>query len=201
MIILGSDQENKLLAKGGNYMELSIQIKKYRTELHLSQEELAEKVYVTRQTISNWENEKSYPDIHSLLLLSSLFNVSLDQLIKGDIEKMKEIISEQVHLAVLIISAVPLFMWLGRYAYIPFGILFIITMYWALKVEKLKKKNDIQTYKEIVAFTEGKKLDELHKAVEVGKRPYQNILKVIISAGVTAMICFLIGVLMHVFLN
>ena len=100
-------------------MELSIQIKKYRTELHLSQEELAEKVYVTRQTISNWENEKSYPDIHSLLLLSSLFNVSLDQLIKGDIEKMKEIISEQeikkfnyygsiytVHLAVLIISAV-----------------------------------------------------------------------------------------------
>ena len=91
MIILGSDQENKLLAKGGNYMELSIQIKKYRTELHLSQEELAEKVYVTRQTISNWENEKSYPDIHSLLLLSSLFNVSLDQLIKGDIEKMKEI--------------------------------------------------------------------------------------------------------------
>ena len=70
MIILGSDQENKLLAKGGNYMELSIQIKKYRTELHLSQEELAEKVYVTRQTISNWENEKSYPDIHSLLLSS-----------------------------------------------------------------------------------------------------------------------------------
>ena len=211
---VGSNQENKLLAKGGNYMELSIQIKKYRTELHLSQEEVAEKVYVTRQTISNWENEKSYPDIHSLLLLSSLFNVSLDQLIKGDIEKMKEIISEQeikkfnyygsiytVHLAVLIISAVPLFMWLGRYAYIPFGILFIITMYWALKVEKLKKKNDIQTYKEIVAFTEGKKLDELHKAVEVGKRPYQNILKVIISAGVTAMICFLIGVLIHLFLN
>ena len=89
----------------------------------------------------------------------------------------------------------------NQYAYIPFGILFIITMYWALKVEKLKKKNDIQTYKEIVAFTEGKKLDELHKAVEVGKRPYQNILKVIISAGVTAMICFLIGVLMHLFLN
>ena len=81
------------------------------------------------------------------------------------------------------------------------GILFINTQYWALKVEKLKKKNDIQTYKEIVAFTEGKKLDELHKAVEVGKRPYQNILKVIISAGVTAMICFLIGVLMHLFLN
>ena len=37
-------------------MELSTQVKKYRTKLKLSQEELAEKVYVTRQTVSNWEN-------------------------------------------------------------------------------------------------------------------------------------------------
>ena len=48
-----------------------------------------------------------------------------------------------------------------------------------MKVHKVQKNNDISTYKEIVAFSEGKKLDELHKAVEVGKRPYQNILKVI----------------------
>ena len=52
--------------------------------------ELAEKVYVTRQTVSNWETGKSYPDIHSLLLLSALFDVSLDQLIKGDLETMKQ---------------------------------------------------------------------------------------------------------------
>ena len=195
-------------------MELNAQIKKYRTELNLSQEELAEKVYVTRQTISNWENGKSYPDIHSLLLLSSLFNVSLDQLIKGDVETMKEIINEQevkkfnycgkifsIHFLILIISAAPLFIWLEQYAFIPFGVLFAITMFWASKVEKIKKENDIQTYKEIVAFTEGKKLDELHKAVEVGKRPYQNELKVIISAVVTAAVCFLIGFMMHIFLN
>ena len=143
-------------------MELNAQIKKYRTELNLSQEELAEKVYVTRQTISNWENGKSYPDIHSLLLLSSLFNVSLDQLIKGDVETMKEIINEQevkklnhystiyaVHFIVLLLSAVPLFMWLEWYALIPFGIFFAITMFWALKVEKIKKENDIQTYKAV----------------------------------------------------
>lgn len=195
-------------------MELNAQIKKYRTELNLSQEELAEKVYVTRQTVSNWENEKSYPDIHSLLLLSSLFNVSLDQLIKGDIEEMKEIINEQeikkfnhygtiytAHFVLLILSAVPLFMWLEWYALIPFGILFAITKFWALKVEKIKKENDIQTYKEIVAFCEGKKLDELHKAVEAGKRPYQNILKVFASASVAALTCILIGLLMHIFLN
>ena len=48
-------------------MELNEQIKKYRTEMNISQEELAEKIYVTRQSISNWENGKTYPDIHSLL--------------------------------------------------------------------------------------------------------------------------------------
>ena len=71
-------------------MELNEQIKKYRTEMNLSQEELAEKIYVTRQSVSNWENGKTYPDIHSLLLLGSLFGISLDQLVKGDIEIMKK---------------------------------------------------------------------------------------------------------------
>ena len=195
-------------------MELKAQIKKYRMEQNLSQEDLAEKVYVTRQTISNWENEKSYPDIHSLLLLSSLFNVSLDQLIKGDIETMKEIVNEQevkklnyygsifsIHLLVLVLSAVPLFNWLEYYAFIPFGVMFVITMFWALKVEKIKKDNDVQTYKEIVAFCEGEKLDEISKKVEAGKRPYQNILKVVISAVVAALFCGLIGLVIHIFFS
>ena len=54
-------------------MELSKQIKKYRTETNLSQEELADKIYVSRQTISNWENEKNYPDIKSLVLMSEVY--------------------------------------------------------------------------------------------------------------------------------
>lgn len=193
-------------------MELNAQIKKYRTEQNLSQEELAEKVYVTRQTVSNWENGKSYPDIHSLLLLSSLFQVSLDRLVKGDIETMKEIINEQevrklnfygtiltIHLVLLLLAAVPLFWWLEIYAFLPFGILFVITMFWALKVEKIKKENDVQTYKEIVAFMEGKKLDELHKQVEAGKRPYQNFLKVFAGAAAAVVLCLLMEILMHIF--
>ncbi|MEM5632412.1 helix-turn-helix transcriptional regulator [Bacillus toyonensis] len=70
-------------------MNLSKQIKKYRDREGFSQEDLAEKIYVSRQTISNWENERSYPDIHNLLLLSVLFDVSLDDLVKGDMEMMK----------------------------------------------------------------------------------------------------------------
>ena len=51
-------------------MELGKQIKIHRQEARLSQEELANRVYVSRQTISNWENDKSYPDLNSLVLLS-----------------------------------------------------------------------------------------------------------------------------------
>lgn len=169
-------------------MELSAQIKKYRNNLDLSQEELAEKIYVTRQTISNWENNKNYPDIHSLLLLSSLFNISLDQLIKGDINIMKEEINKAdiqklnrygviftLLLALLIVSIVPLTVFLGYWGLIISAILFVITMYVAFIIEKYKKNKDIQTFKEILSFTEGKRLDEIEKAQEFGKRPYQKL--------------------------
>lgn len=191
-------------------MELNSQIKKYRTELGLSQEELAEKVYVTRQTVSNWETGKSYPDIHSLLLLGTLFDLSLDQLIKGDLETMKEIINEQevkkfnrystilsVLFALAIASAVPLFMWLEVYAFIPFGVIWAVALFFAFKVDKLKKANNIRTYKEIVAFSEGRKLDEIDKRVEEGKRPYQKVLLIVGVAVVTAIACLLIGLLIN----
>ena len=48
-------------------MELGNQIKKMRNELSLSQDELAEKIFVSRQSISNWENDKTYPDIKSCI--------------------------------------------------------------------------------------------------------------------------------------
>ena len=76
-------------------MELGTQIKQYRKELGISQDELAERIFVSRQSISNWENNKTYPDIHTLLLLSDVFSVSLDELIKGDVEEMKHEIVEQ----------------------------------------------------------------------------------------------------------
>ena len=76
-------------------MELGSRIKQYRAARGWNQDDLAEKIYVTRQTISNWENDKSYPDLQSLLLLGSLFGVSLDQLVKGDIEIMQKAIDQQ----------------------------------------------------------------------------------------------------------
>ena len=200
--------------QGGDEMELGKQIKMHRQEAHLSQEELANRVYVSRQTISNWENDKSYPDVNSLVLLSEIFQISLDNLIKGDIEVMKDVIQKEeiekmnrygksytIMLIATAVSAVPLFMWLGVWAFIPWGIIWAISMYFAFKVEKVKKDNDVQTYKEIVAFSEGKLLDDIHKQREIGKRPYQKILLVIGSMLITLAVCVLIGFLMHVFLN
>ena len=195
-------------------MELGKQIKMHRQEAELSQEELANRVYVSRQTILNWENDKSYPDVNSLVLLSETFQISLDNLIKGDIEVMKDVIQKEeiekmkrygriytIMLIVTVVSAVPLFMWLGVWAFIPWGIIWAISMYFALKIEKVKKDNDVQSYKEIVAFSEGKLLDDIQKQCEIGKRPYQKNLLVIGSMLITLAVCVLIGFLMHVFLN
>ena len=99
------------------------------------------------------------------------------------------------------VSAVPLFMWLGGWAFIPWGIIWAISLYFAFKVEKVKKDNDVQTYKEIVAFSEGKLLDDIQKQREIGKRSYQKILLVIGSAAVTFAVCVLISFLMHFFLD
>lgn len=104
-------------------------------------------------------------------------------------------------LIVTAISAVPLFMWLGVWAFIPWGIIWALSMYFAVQVEKVKKDNDVQTYKEIVAFSEGKLLDDIQKQREIGKRPYQKIFLVIGSALVTFVVCVLIGFLMHIFMN
>ena len=65
-------------------MEIGSKIKQARMEAKFTQEQIAEKLGVSRQTISNWENEKSYPDIASVLKLSDLYNVSLDYLLKGE---------------------------------------------------------------------------------------------------------------------
>lgn len=191
-------------------MELNNQIRKYRAILELSQEELAEKVYVTRQTVSNWENGKSYPDIHSLLLLSSLFDISLDQLIKGDIDIMKKEISKaevekhnhygrifSILFVIGIITPVPLVKFFGIFGLIVWVILYAVAAVYAFKVQKIQKDNDISSYKEIVAFSEGKMLDEMQKQREIGKRPYQNVLKILCGAAVggivTAVMLFVLG--------
>ena len=86
-----------------------------------------------------------------------------------------------------ILLPIPLTRFMG---YVGFGILcliYIATIYYAIRVEKHKKNFNIQTYKEIVAFLEGKHMDELEKNQEYGKRPYQKFL-LAIGAGLLAIV-------------
>ena len=72
-------------------MEIGKKLKNARIEAGLTQEKAAEKIDVSRQTISNWENEKSYPDIISVIELSNLYSISLDDLLKGDDAMMEHL--------------------------------------------------------------------------------------------------------------
>ncbi|MGH0944137.1 helix-turn-helix domain-containing protein [Bacillus mycoides] len=65
-------------------MNLGEQLKKLRESKGFSQEDVAKKIGVTRQAVYKWENDKSYPDIDNLILLSEMYNVTLDELIKGN---------------------------------------------------------------------------------------------------------------------
>lgn len=190
-------------------MEIGKQIKKYRMEMGFSQEELSEKVFVSRQTISNWENNKNYPDIKSLLLLSSIFSVSLDILVKGDLEEMKEKIKAEdingedisrfkhdsnifaILLLLTIILPIPLMKFMGKVGLIICGVVAVIAIYYSIRVEKYKKSFDIQTYREILTFIEGKNMDDIEKNQEYGKRPYQKFL-LAIGTGLVAIIVAII---------
>ena len=79
-------------------MEIEKRLKDARVKAGLTQEQVAEIVMVSRQTISNWENGKSLPDIISIMNLSDLYQISLDELLKGD-TKMKEKIEKDVKVA------------------------------------------------------------------------------------------------------
>lgn len=86
-------------------MNLGEKIVSLRKKNNLSQEELAEKVGVTRQTISKWELEETKPDINQAKKLSKLFNISLDELTNNDISNiLVEKVSNTEKLAGIIIK-------------------------------------------------------------------------------------------------
>lgn len=65
-------------------MKFHEKLKQERKKLNLSQEDLANKINISRQSISKWELEKGYPNIETLIELSELFDITVDELLKGD---------------------------------------------------------------------------------------------------------------------
>ena len=77
-------------------MNIGNQIMNIRKEQQLTQEKFGELFHVTRQTVSNWENEKSYPDLQILVDISNRFEISLDTLLKEDSKMVKTIDRERI---------------------------------------------------------------------------------------------------------
>lgn len=168
-------------------MELGKQVATRRKLLGLTQEQVADRIFVSRQSISNWETNKTYPDIQSLLLLSQLFHMSLEELIQEDLAEMKNEVNKveighyqkdslifSVLLIGLPIIAYPLFHFWDWYGVGIFAFLWGIAMIYANRVEKFKKANNIRTFKELIAFDQGIPLSQLERAEEKAKFPYQK---------------------------
>lgn len=150
-------------------MELATHIKEHRARLGMSQEELAEAIFVSRQTISNWETDRTYPDVQSLLLLSNLFDVSVDSLIKGDVEEMKQVLSVEAKklnkLGIVMVASfavaaawtvITMLLDLSLAAIaVPAAILFVPAVVSATLAERIKHDNQLFTYQAVEAFMQG----------------------------------------------
>ena len=113
-------------------MEIGKKLKSARLKAELTQESVADKIQVSRQTISNWENARSYPDIVSIVHLSNLYNISLDELLKEDrnmLEHLEEstnvVKSNKKLIAAITINIVLLLILILSYSVVPENIIFL----------------------------------------------------------------------------
>ena len=185
-------------------MELAQHIKDQRNRLGMSQEQLAEAIFVSRQTVSNWENDRTYPDVQSLLLLSDLFEVSIDTLIKGDVDEMKQVITAEakrlnkLSMVMLVCGSITV-LWVIVTALmdlslpvivIPAVAVFIPAAISAGLVEKIKRNNQLFTYQSIEAFMRGENPDILHQRnQQAGKLWWGKLVGKMVIAAVIGFCC------------
>lgn len=162
-------------------MEVGNRIREEREGLGISQEELARRIFVSRQTVSNWETGKTYPDVQSLLLLSNLFGASVDSLVKGDVEAMQEEMENyeldrfkirvfrRIALALLAVGAVMLAVLVVQ-GERPFSPLFVLALVllaagtpFAHMADRVERSHDIDTVREVKAFLDGVDPDQIER--------------------------------------
>ena len=194
-------------------MELAKHIKEQRARLGISQEALAEAVFVSRQTISNWETDRTYPDVQSLLLLSALFDTTVDELIKGDVTKMEETCKHDwalmqrlaIGMTIFAILGIAAFFaafqelranwgWHSAPTFVLAAVLYGIAFALAVWCDRIKKTHDLVTYSEIVAFSNGEPVDRASKrSLSARKnRVIEAVVKVAFGASVGAILGFIV---------
>lgn len=187
-------------------MEIGKRIREYRKIYNLSQEQLADKIFVSRQTVSNWENDKTYPDIQIIVSLSILFNVSLDELIREDLEEMKMKINNKkankradIYSLIMICSTILASLSIGLVVALPESkliwivpiILFLPAVWSSFVLEKFKRNNDLKTYKEILAFSQNKDVEMLRERRAPRRIRIEKGIIVLGYVGITLFICLI----------
>lgn len=86
-------KEVKQTENGGRKMTLEEQIKHYRKQAGLSQEKMAEKIGVSRQAITKWENGTGTPDIANLMAIADFFQISVDELLSNEKSEKSSLIT------------------------------------------------------------------------------------------------------------
>lgn len=157
-------------------MELHHRLVDLRKAKNLSQEELAEKLYVSRQTISNWERGKTYPDINSLLLIATFFDVSLDNLIKGDVDIMKHHVDNAKFKKWLLVLGVSWFLYSIAYPTrflfssnvisIILGLLLFPILYSLFQIFYIVKNQELKTFTAILNFLQNQEQYRPHWTTE-----------------------------------
>ena len=121
-------------------MEFSSKIREVRKKENLTQEEFAEKIFVSRNAVAKWETNRGYPDIQNLITISDVFEISLDELIKEDKNVKNKIIAESSskkwHLLVIIyLITIILYILYFLFAHKIFMIGFLIATLFMLVIE------------------------------------------------------------------
>ncbi|MFA2650782.1 helix-turn-helix transcriptional regulator [Bacillus paranthracis] len=111
-------------------MSLGQQLKKFRESQNLSQEDVAKKIGVTRQAVYKWENDKSYPDIDNLIILSEFYNVTLDDLIKGNDSFKKKIKIDDENYVSFYISFILIFVGICIKSSLIFGLGILLPIFY-----------------------------------------------------------------------
>ena len=182
-------------------MELARRIKEHRARLGMSQADLARALFVTRQTISNWETSRTYPDAQSLLLMSGLFGVSVDSLLKEDSQEMREALaagSRKMNRLGAVMAAFGLACaawvvvgialdWDTALIAVPAAALFAPAMCAAFLVDKMRHDNQLFAYQSVQAFLAGEDPDVSNRYNQrarehwVARRVAQTVLFIILG--------------------
>lgn len=199
-------------------MEVGNRIREQREAKGISQDELAQKVFVSRQTVSNWERGKTLPDVQSLLLLSNLFDVSVDTLVRGDEETMaKEIenyelerykikVSVGLSVGLILLGAVMLSIMVAQgiglespLYKLALGIV-VVGGATSFVAERIENRYDIETMREVQAFLQGAEPEQIERERRMPKA-LRAVVQMAAGAAVAALLMVGLSTLMAIFVG